>query len=64
MNLKIDSGWKLTDLSCKNCKFSLLVNLETKRLYCSKCDLISNETIEIKYEGKEKQLEDSTPEEH
>jgi len=35
----------------------LLVNLELQRLYCSKCDLISAETIEVRVEGKEKEKE-------
>ena len=42
MNKKLDEGWKLTTLNC-DCKTSFLIKVETKELYCPRCDKISKQ---------------------
>lgn len=50
MNAKLDSGWKMTNMSCEECRFSLLTNLDSKEIYCPKCDDIKEDKFEYKKE--------------
>lgn len=43
MNAKLDEGYKMTNINCETCKFSLLINPPTKFLYCPKCDYETKE---------------------
>lgn len=58
MNEKLDAGWKMTDINCSKCKFSILIEPKTQHLYCPKCDLEIKEKVEIKVEKNEDSDED------
>ena len=45
MNSKLDEGWKMTNINCNKCKFSLLLNPKDNHMYCSKCDFETKEAV-------------------
>ena len=58
MNKKLDEGWKLTTLNC-DCKTSFLIKVDTKELYCPRCDKISKQQFIIDQEDDDVDEQDN-----